>query len=421
VSLHPLRIRLDEERPLLGALGRKIGVTAFGIGIVLFIIGAALSLVGGGGENAATNFWSSYLTGFIYCLTLSLGALIFVLIQHATRASWSVVVRRMAEIYTNNFILLLVLALPLIFIGAPHLYAWFHPGQLVGEAAHLVAKKRPWLNPAFFYIRIVGYFLIWIWMSRYFFTRSVAQDRDGNPETTVRMWVTSGPSLLVFAITSTFAAFDLVMSLTPTWYSTMFGVYFFAGSMLGIMALLGATCLFLQGRGHLPNVITNEHYHDIGKLTFAFVFFWGYIAFSQFMLIWYGNIPEETEWFKIRQMPFGNGPESWVWIEAGLLFGHFFIPFLGLIGRWAKRRRAVLAFWCLWVLVWHWIDIVYLVLPPFSPQGWLGMTLVAPLVMTLGMLGLWFGFAALSTQGKAILPVRDPRLIESLEFDNIKV
>ena len=119
-------------------------------------------------------------------------------------------------------------------------------------------------------------------------------------------------------------------------------------------------------------------------------------------------------------VPFGNGPESWVWIEAAMLFGSFFIPFLGLIGRWAKRARPVLAFWCVWVLLWHWVDIVYLVLPPFHPEGWLGMTLVAPLLLTLGMLGLWFGFAALSAQGKPVIPIRDPRLIESLEFDNIK-
>lgn len=411
MSRHPVRIHLDEERPLLGGLGKTLSMASFGLGAVLLVIGAVVGLM----QHDPAKFWAGYLTAFVYCLTLTLGALIFVIIQHVTRASWSVVVRRIAEIYTNNFILLLVLALPILFLGAPHLYAWFHPANLAGEEAHLIAKKAVWLNPGFFYVRIVAYFLIWITLSRYFFTRSLAQDRDGNPETTVRMWVTSGPSVLIFALSSTFAAFDLVMSLSPTWYSTMFGVYFFAGSMLGFMALLGATCLFLQGRGHLVNVVTNEHYHDIGKLTFAFTFFWGYIAFSQFMLIWYGNIPEETNWFMIRQR------ESWVWLEWGLLFGHFFIPFGGLIGRWAKRLRPVLAFWCVYILIWHWLDMVYLVMPEFFPSGLLGMTLVAPALMTLGMLGLWFGFAALSAQGKPILPVRDPRLIESLEFDNIKV
>jgi hypothetical protein len=409
VSQHPVRIHLDEERPLLGATGKSVSMAAFGLGAIALIAGAVL----GNPAGDPRGFWSAYLTAFIYCLTLTLGALVFVIIQHVTRASWSVVVRRLAEIYSNNFILLLVLALPLIFAGAPHVYEWFNPAQLHGEHAHLVAHKSPWLNPVFFYIRIVAYFLIWIWMSRYFYTRSLGQDRDGKVETTVRMWVTSGPSVLIFALTSTFAAFDLVMSLSPTWYSTMFGVYFFAGSLLSFLALLGGTCLFLQGRGHLVNVVTNEHYHDIGKLTFAFVFFWGYIAFSQFMLIWYGNIPEETDWFLMRQQ---NG---WLWLEVGLLFGHFFIPFLGLIGRWAKRRRAVLAFWCLWVLAWHWLDIVYLVLPNFH-QDIIGMALIPALLMTLGMLGLWFGFAAFSAQGKPILPIRDPRLIESLEFDNIK-
>jgi hypothetical protein len=417
MSQHPVRIHLDEERPLLGTLGPKIATVGFGAGLVLLLIGIVL----GNPLGDPRGFWSAYLTAFIYCLTLTLGSLIFVIIQHVTRASWSVVVRRIAEIYSNNFLLMLGFALVLIIAlamdqvtGAAALYEWFHPEKLHGEHAHLVLHKAPWLDPTFFYIRIVAYFLVWIALSRYFFTRSLGQDRDGNPETTVRMWITSGPSVLIFALTSTFAAFDLIMSLTPTWYSTMYGVYFFAGSIMSFMALLGATCLFLQGRGHLVNVVTNEHYHDIGKLMYAFVFFWGYIAFSQFMLIWYGNIPEETIWFLDRQRG------TWLWLEVGLLFGHFFIPFLGLIGRWAKRRRAVLGFWCAWLLAWHWLDIVYLVLPTFH-QEFFTPALLPPLLMTLGMLGLWFGAAALTAAGKPILPIRDPRLIESLEFDNIKV
>jgi len=403
------RIHLDEERPLLGSLGRLITVGGVVGGLVCVVLGVVLALPGG-----ASAVWSSYLTGFIYCLTLSLGALIFVIIQHVTRAGWSVVVRRIAEFYSNNLILMAVLAIPIIF-GSHALYSWMQPSEAIGEEAHLLAHKAVYLNPVFFFVRIALYFVVWIILSRYFLSRSLRQDKDGNPEITVRMWVTSGPSVLIFALTSTFAAFDLVMSLTPTWYSTMFGVYFFAGSMVSFMALLGATCLFLQGRGHLVNVITREHYHDIGKLTFAFTFFWGYIAFSQFMLIWYGNIQEETEWFKMRQQG------TWLWLEVAILFGHFFIPFLGLIGRWAKRRVAVLAFWCLWVLIWHWVDIVYLVLPHFLPQGVTVMNLAPPALMSLGLLGLCFAFAAASAQGKPILPVRDPRLIESLEFDNIKV
>ncbi|MDQ3023177.1 MAG: quinol:cytochrome C oxidoreductase [bacterium] len=406
---HSAHIHIDEERPLLGGLGRTLTVGSIGAGVLFLIGGAVLGL--GGGWRA---FWSAYLTGFVYCLTLSLGALIFIIIQHVTRASWSIVVRRIAEFYANNMILLLVLAIPLITIGAPHLYPWINPDPSRHDF-HLIEHKAVYLNQPFFIARIVLYFGIWITLARYFLTRSLRQDSTGEPSTTVRMWTTAGPAVLIFALTSTFAAFDLLMSLTPSWYSTMFGVYFFAGSLLSILALLGLTALFLQGRGHLVNIINNEHYHDIGKLLFAFVFFWGYIAFSQFMLIWYANIPEETQWFLDRQQ--GN----WLWLEVGLLFFHFFLPFLGLIGRWAKRRRPVLAFWCVWMLIWHWIDIVYLALPTFLPQGVSAMNLAAPLLMTLGMLGLWLGFAALSAQGKPIIPVRDPRLIESLEFDNIKV
>src|SRR4029078_12373439 len=140
------------------------------------------------------------------------------------------------------------------------------------------------------------FFVSWSLIALFYYRGSRGQDTTGDPAVSARLRRLAGPAIIVLPFHQTFAAIDWIMSLTPTWYSTMFGVYFFAGSMLGFMALLGATCLFLQGRGNLVNVITDEHYHDIGKLTFAFIFFWGYIAFSQFMLIWYGNIPEETAW-----------------------------------------------------------------------------------------------------------------------------
>ena len=167
----------------------------------------------------------------------------------------------------------------------------------------------------------------------------------------------SYPALILFAVTITFAAFDWIMSLTPHWYSTIFGVYYFSGAVVGLLATVILILFGLQKVGHLTSTVTLDHYHELGKLLFAFVVFWGYIAFSQYMLIWYANIPEETVWYLPRQQ------SCWIAVSLILLFGHLLIPFFGLMSRSAKRRPAVLAFWAAWLLVVHWLDVHYLIMP----------------------------------------------------------
>lgn len=394
---------LLSERATLGPLQRRLLLGGAAVGLLGLAGSLALGLAAEGGLPRLAH---SYLVAFAYFLSLSLGALFFVALQHITRASWSVVVRRLAELVGAAMPLLALLAVPILLL-LPHLYPWAGP-----EAGHdpLLAHKRPYLNAAAFALRWAAYLAIWSGAALWYWRRSLGQDRVEDPRQTVRMERLSGPILVAFALTLTLASFDLLMSLAPAWYSTIFGVYFFSGAVVGFFALLTAMSLLLQGAGLLRRVITAEHYHDLGKLMFAFVFFWAYIAFSQYMLTWFANIPEETAWFRPRQ---GGGWTAWALV---LLFGHWLLPFLGLISRYAKRNRRHLAFWAAWILLMHWCDLYWVVMPQISPLG--PPLHLLDLTCMLGIGGLWLAAIAVAAGQRSLVPTKDPRLNESLAFEN---
>ena len=263
----------------------------------------------------------------------------------------------------------------------------------------------------FFGGRCVAYFVIWTLLSRFFWQRSVQQDRSGLAVLTLRMERLSPVGLLLLAGTITFAAFDFLMSLTPRWYSTIYGLYYFSGGMVGALAAIILLAIGLQAAGRLRSVVTVEHYHDLGKLLFAFVIFWGYMAFSQYMLIWYANLPEETEWYQPRN----SG--AWGVMSLVLLFGHLLIPFVGMMSRQIKRRKALLGFWAVWLLVVHWLDVYWLAMPAYDPArvplGLMDLACLAGVGCLFAAGVIWVGSAA------ALVPVKDPRLAESLAFENI--
>jgi len=250
---------------------------------------------------------------------------------------------------------------------------------------------------------------VWIFLARFFLRHSLEQDATSDPQPTLRMERLSPVALILFAFTVTFASFDWLMSLAPHWYSTIYGVYYFSGAVVAILSCLILAAALLQATGRLRESITIEHYHDLGKLLFAFVVFWGYIAFSQYMLIWYANIPEETAWYLPRQTG------SWRTVSLVLLFGALLIPFLGLISRGPKRRKPMLAFWAAWLLVAHWLDVYYLVMPSLHaehlPLGLLDVSL------TIGLSGFYLAAVARAARGRSLVPVGDPRLAESLAFE----
>ena len=385
------------------AAWRALPLAAAGLGLLALVLHWTL----GRGAAAARQAQFSYLVALLYWLSLALGALFFVIVQFATKAGWSVVVRRLAEHAMMTLPLLALLFVPVLG-GVHELFHWTHHEAVQHDA--LLAAKAPYLNLPFFVARALLYFVVWSALAWVFYRRSVGQDRDGAPQATARLQRLSGPAIILFALTVTFAAFDWLMSLDPHWYSTMFGVYYFAGCVVAIFAFLALVGLVLRRAGVLAEVITIEHYHDLGKLLFAFTVFWTYIAFSQFMLIWYGNLPEETIWYARRLVG------SWRTATLVLGLGHFVVPFFYLMTRATKRRPAALLPAAIWLLAVHYLDLYWLVMPVLHPASaqpsWLDLTAF------VGIGGCFVALFARLLRRHALVPLRDPRLAESRAFEN---
>jgi hypothetical protein len=404
VSTHS-SVDLSQDDVSLPASARSWFVALLAVGVLG--LGAALALAAGS-DGGWTRFYASYLVSFVFFLSLALGALFFVLVQHVTRAGWSVAVRRLAEgIAPTVFFPMAFLALPVLY-GLRTLYPWTDAAAVAAD--HLLHAKEPWLNVPFFLGRTVFYFGVWSGLAIWFHRKSTEQDRTGDPRLTQAMEKTSTAALIFFAFTVTFFAFDYLMSLTPHWYSTIFGVYFFAGCVLGFFALMSVLAFLVQRAGALRRAITTEHYHDLGKLVFAFTVFWAYIGFSQYMLMWYANLPEETIWYAARQTG------SWTTMSLLLIFGHFLVPFLALMSRDVKRRKPLLLTGAVWMLAMQWADVYWLVMPAKSP-GVVPLSFM-DLAVFLGVGGLFFAAALRRLGAHALVAVKDPRLSESLGYES---
>src|SRR5687767_2793761 len=267
--------------PVIGAVAALLGIVACAIL----------------GLSNPKQFFFSWLVSFLFFLSLALGALFFVLTQYAAQAGWGIVLRRIAETVFATIPVMAALFLPLL-LGLHDLFEWSHADAVEHDA--LLRWKAPYLNVPFFLIRAAIYFGSWSFMAILYYRGSSGQDVTGDPGVSARLRRLAGPAIIVLALTQTFASIDWIMSLTPHWYSTIFGVYFFAGSFVGFIALLSVIVVAMRRAGLLDTIISDEHLHDIGKLLFAFTAFWAYIAFSQFFLMWYANLPEETTWYKAR-------------------------------------------------------------------------------------------------------------------------
>ena len=379
------------------------------------VICAILAVIGFGGslllaratENGMDHLLETYLVTFAFFLSISLGGLFFVLLEHCTRAGWSVVARRVAEAVAANVWVMAILVIPVV-LGMDHLYHWTDAAAVAHDP--LLAGKTGFLNPTFFMIRLAIYFLIWGALATFLHRTSVAQDASGDPALTLRMERVSAPGMVLFALSLNFAAFDLLMSLDPHWFSTIFGVYYFAASVVAFFAVMPKIIYGLQMRGILKNAITVEHYHDFGKLLFAFVVFWAYIGFSQYMLIWYANVPEETEWFLKRQTG------EWTTVSLLLIFGHFVLPFLLLVSRFIKRRPLLLAITGGFVAAMCWVDMYWLVIPEFSPG--VARFGLLDILCFLGMNGVWSAAVVWRLSRHSAIAEKDPRLEESLVFES---
>ncbi len=381
--------------------GEKITQRALYIGL------AGLALSGLGLLFQPVRFFYAYLLSVVFWVTIALGALFFVMLHHLVGAKWSIVLRRITENVMAVIPVMAVLFLPVLF-GIQHLYHWSHADVVAGDP--ILQQKSGYLNITFFILRSLIYFAVWTLIAWRLLRVSLRQDEGHTQSITVSMKKWSAAGMLLFAFTLTFAGFDWLMSLEAHWYSTIFGVYVFSGSLPAILAALTLIAIFLRNQGILTNKITIEHFHDLGKLMFGFTIFWAYIAFSQFMLIWYGNIPEETLWYKHRW----EDP-AWRVISLVLLFGHFLIPFLALITRAAKRNLRVLQGVAAWLLVMHFVDLYWLILPNYDHHrhvSWMDLTAL----VGVGGIFLWY-FSRLMF-ARPILPVNDPNLEASVKFEN---
>jgi hypothetical protein len=375
------------------------------IGAVIALVGAVICAVMGPGNPK--QFYFSWLVSFLFFLSLALGALFFVLIQYATQGGWGIVLRRIGETVFVTLPVMAALFVPVL-LGLHDLYEWSHAEAVQHDA--LLQWKSPFLNVPFFLTRAAIYFILWSGIAVFYYRGSRGQDVTGDHAVSARLRKFAGPSLIVLALTQTLASIDWIMSLTPHWYSTMFGVYFFAGSFVGFIALLSVVAVAMRRAGLVGNVINAEHLHDVGKFLFAFTAFWAYISFSQYFLMWYGNLPEETVWFKARM------EGSWMKVSVLLLVGHFVAPFFYLMGRDVKRNGATLALGGAWLLVMHFVDLYWQVMPTLHPAGFRPSVLDVAALMTVG--GAFVAVATWLLRRQALVPLRDPRLGESLAFEN---
>ena len=375
--------------------------------IALIFGGAGLMLSAVGFFLDAKQFYHSYLAAFVFWTTIALGGLFFTMLHHLTGATWSVVLRRFSEAIMVILPVLAILFLPII-PGMHDLYHWTHEEAVAAD--HILQQKEPYLNIPFFLIRAVFYFGVWFLLARTLKKYSTQQDNAPEPSLTDKMRRFSAPGMLLFAVTLTYAAFDWLMSLNPHWYSTIFGVYIFSGSLLSVLAFILLAALYLRGKDVLQSVITLEHYHDLGKLLFGFTVFWAYIAFSQYMLIWYGNIPEETEFFLQRW------EGSWKYVSMVIVFFHFALPFLILVTRAAKRNLALMKVMGFWFLIIHYVDIHWIVMPTLHTEGfslsWIDFTTL----IGIGGLFVWYFWKQFAQQ--ATVPINDPKLQSSIQFTN---
>lgn len=342
-------------------------------------------------------FFHSYLFAFSFWAGVSVGALALLMLQHMTGGGWGLVIRRVLEAATRTLPLVLVLFVPIV-LGAHRIYEWTHADVV---AAHpVLQEKSKYLNLPFFTVRAAIYFAIWLALA-YFLNRwSLLQDRTADRKYTKNMRVLSGPGMVLFVFTVTFASIDWFMSLSWEWSSTIYGFIFVAAWGLSALAFTIAVMAALSKHEPMNNVVAQLHFHDLGKLLLAFVMLWSYFAFSQFLIIWSGNLPEEISWYRPRI----HG--AWGALALAVIVLHFAFPFLFLLSRSLKRNAGKLVIVAVLILIMRLFDLLWMIAPNFPPAGfhvsW--MDLVAPIAMG----GLWLTVFARALTQRALIPINDP-------------
>jgi hypothetical protein len=371
--------------------------------VFLMLAGGALCLLGGSLD--ARQFGFSWLLSFMFFLSLCLGALFLVIAHHLFDAGWSVPIRRSCEhIASLLFPWMALLFIP-IAVLAPKLYGWMTANPRLD---HALAAKEPLFTTPMFYLVSAFCFLVWWLLSNRLTYWSLEQDRTGAAKPTHRMRFYSAIGVLLFALTLTLAAVLWMMALQYQWYSTMYGVYYYAGSVWVTLATVYVLTMVLERQGVLAEVLHAQQYYFLGSLLFAFTVFYAYIHFSQYFIIWNGNMPEETFWYVLREKG------TWWHVGMVIIFGHFFLPFLALLRIDVKHTFSIMVPLCLWCWLMHWVDLAFNIMPALHPDGFALRWLWLDTGCFALMAGLLSSVFLQKYARHAPYPVKDPRLIEAM-------
>lgn len=397
------------ENPFVKKM-RNLSMAAILVGIVLV---AVTFVIDSDNLKLYERVFGSYVVAWVFFTGIALTGIFFSALQFLTRSGWSGLVRRIAEFFTPFLLVSAVGSIPVILdvlMNHGHLgnYHWADPKYVENDV--ILYGKSAYLNPTFFVVRIIGYYVLWAIMHKIIVGNSYKQDDAGADTTpTMRNRVLAAPMIVIYALTFSFFGFDIVMSMNAHWFSTIFGVYVFAGAFVATLSLLTILVIKLSKAGLMPQ-INGEHYHILAKLVFAFNVFWAYIGFSQYFLYWYGNIPEEYEYFAHR---LDNG---WEWFGFALIIGHFIIPFVLLIAQPTKRKVGLLLNTCYLLLAMCFVDLMWYVLPNTQHHANFDITSEVGFMAIIG--GIFFIMLSTQFAKRKFIAFNDPLMVESVELHN---
>ncbi len=393
VTHHDQKLHVGKFKPSKGL--KTAAYVGTGIGIIGFAIGLLKN---------PEHMWPAYLTALFFISLLGLGGLFWIAVNIISNAGWSVSIRRLAEGMTSFIPVMVIGSLVLALLGLKTLYPWARPEEVAGDP--VIASKAGYLNQTFLIVRLLVFGIGMYLFRRTIVGNSLKQDATGEESYTHKNVAAGVAFLIFFALSFTMFSMDLLMSLLPTWYSTIFGIYCFSGMFQSSLALLILILFYMKKKGFIQGYYSAEHIHDVAKFLKGFTVFWAYIAFSQFMLIWYANIPEETEYFLMRAQ---NG---WMGVSMLLLVGKFIIPFLALLPRGNKRSPVVLVSISIWILIMQYVDVYWMVAPNFNENqmSWNGYDFS----LLVGFAGIFLLVLSNFFSKNSLVAQKDPRMHEAL-------
>jgi len=388
-----IRATADQLIPELAPRQRQL-LVAGAAGLAVSVVGIFFGV---------RQFLQSYLMAYMLVLGITLGCLALGMVHQLSGGAWGVVIRRPIGAATRTLPVLTLLFLPIV-LGMYQLYTWTDAAVVARD--EILQRKHLYLNVPFFIVRAAIYFVVWNTLVYFLNAWSLEQDETADPRLARRMQLLSAAGLVAYGLTITFASFDWLMSLAPHWYSTIYGVLILGGQGLSAMAFMIAALVWLSRRPPLDRIIVPAHFHDLGNLLLAFVMLWAYFSFSQYLIIWAGNLPAEIEWYRDRLQT------GWRFVGVCLVLFHFVVPFCLLLSRSIKREAGLILPLVVGILVVRLIDLFWLIAPEFHTAGI--HVSVLDLLLPASMFTLWLGCFVWQLRGRAILPLHDPEFDEAL-------